>query len=302
MNDNNVQINLRDILKYCKSTVDDLNSISIVDVLRKQNQSFDKALNLIEKYLPAAENILYQDKADLGIKTATIFLVSLWSKLRKGGLVAELTKDDWNQVLGIAAEKAATIDPQEYSLLVFDLYRKSIAFAIEPMRTNASESVINRLEEIVSSMEEYSEDLKSGSMSEVKFIEESLWLSLEAVFLVMTDRMNHSLIPKERQALAEAVGALTFQNFRYSCYEKELEVIDECLKSQKDLDQRLTQQVNEYIDALNAELDEFDILVEKAFDITDFQAAFRGSINLAKTFKAEEILQTQHDIDDYFMS
>jgi len=151
-------------------------------------------------------------------------------------------------------------------------------------------------------MEEYSEDLKSGSMSEVKFIEESLWLSLEAVFLVMTDRMNHSLIPKERQALAEAVGALTFQNFRYSCYEKELEVIDECLKSQKDLDQRLTQQVNEYIDALNAELDEFDILVEKAFDITDFQAAFRGSINLAKTFKAEEILQTQHDIDDYFMS
>jgi len=302
MNDNNAQINLRDILHYCKSTVNDLNSLSIVAAIRNQNQSFDKALNLIEKYLPAAENVLDQDKADLGIKTATIFLLGLWSKLKQGGSVAELTKDDWNNVLGIAAEKAATIDPQGYSLLVFDLYKQSIAFAIEPMRLNASESVINRLEEIVSSMEMHSESLKSGSMSEVKFIEENLWLSLEAVFLVMTDRMNHSLIPKERQELAEAIGALTFQRFRYRHYEKELEVIDACLKSQKDLDQRLTQQVNEYIDALNAELDEFDILVEKAFDITDFQAAFRGSINLAKTMEAEEILQTQQDIDDYFMS
>ncbi|MBR3201615.1 MAG: hypothetical protein IKG17_09825 [Mogibacterium sp.] len=302
MNDNNTQFSLRDILHYCKNAVDDLNSTSIVAALREQNQNFDKALNLIEKYLPTAENVLDHDKIDLSIKTATIFLVSLWSKLKQGGSVAELTRDDWNDVLGLAAEKAVTIDPQDYSLFVFDLYRQSIAFAIEPMRPNASETVIKRLEEIVSSMKEYSENLKSGSTSEIKFIEENLWLSLEAVFLVMTDRMNHSLIPKERQELAEAVGALIFQKFRYSHYEKELEAIDECLKSQKDLDQRLTQQVNEYIDALNAELDAFDILAEKAFDITDFQAAFRGSIILAKTFEAEEILETQHDIDNYFMS
>ena len=32
-------------------------------------------------------------------------------------------------------------------------------------------------------MEEYAEALESGAMPEAKFIEENLWLSLEAVFL-----------------------------------------------------------------------------------------------------------------------
>ena len=302
MNDNNnVQINLRDILQYCRNIVDDLNSSSIVEVLRGQNQSFDKALNLIEKYLPAAEGVLDQDKADLGIKTATIFLISLWSKLRQGSSVAELTKEDWNNVLGAAAEEAATIDPQDYSLMVFDLYRQSITFAIEPMRVNASESVINRLEEIVSLMEGFDEDLRSENISETKFIEENLWLSLEAVFLVLTDRMSHTLLPKERQELSEAVCALVFQKFRFSHYEKELSVINDCLKYQAELDQRLEEQVNAYIDALNNELDEFDLLVEKAFDTSDYQAAFLGSVELARILRAEEILKTQQEIDDYFM-
>lgn len=303
MNDNNIfQLNLREILQYCRSIVDGLNSNSIVTVLLGHNQSFDKALSFVEKYLAIAENVLDQDKAELSIKTATIFLISLWSKLRQTSSVADLTKDDWNSVLGFAVEEAATMDPKDYSLMVFDLYRQSIAFAIGPMRLNASESVINRLEEIVSMMDYYAEELKSEDISETKFIEENLWLSLEAVFLILTDRMNHSSLPRERQELAEAVGALVFQKFRYSHYEKELYAINCCLEYQAELDQRLKDQVNSYIDDLNNELDEFDILVEKAFDTSDYQVAFQGSIDLSKLLKAEEFLQTQHDIDDYFMS
>lgn len=299
---NNAQINLRDILQYCKGIVNDLNSNSLVATLRGQNQSFDKALNLIEKYLPAAENVMDQDKADLGIKTATIFLISLWSRLRQGGTVAELTKDDWNSVLGIAAEQAATIDPKDYSLMVFDLYRKSIAFAIEPMKANASEAVINRLEEIVSLMDGYAEGLETGAVHEVKFIEENLWLSLEAVFLVLTDRISYTLLPEERRELAEAVSALVFQRIRYRYYDQELAVIDACLEHQAKLDQRLKDQINAYIDTLNNELDEFDALIEKAFDAGDFQSAFRGSMDLADMLEAEGVLRTKQDIDDFFIS
>jgi len=286
----------------CRSTLDDLNSNTLFAVMREQNINFDNALNLIEKYLPAAENMLDQDKADLGIKTATIFLVSLWSRIKQGGSISELTKEDWNNVIGNAAEKAVAVDPREYSSLVFDLYRKSISFAIDPMRENASESVINRLEEIVSLMEEYAEGLEAGDMPEVKFIEENLWLSLEAVFLVLTDRMSHTLLPEKRRELAEAVSALIFQKLRYSHYEEELAVIDEIMEHQAELDQRLTKQVNAYIDKLKEELDVFDALVERAFSSTDFQTAFRGSINLAESLGAEGILLTESDVDDYFMS
>ena len=302
MNDNNkAQITLREILQLCRSTLNDLNSNTIFAALREQNSNFNNALISIEKYLPAAENVLDQDKYDLSIKTATIFLINLWSKLRQGGSVAELTKEDWNNVLATSAKDAATINPKDYSRKVFDLYKKSIAFAIDPMRENASETVINRLEEIVSLMEDYAEGLEAGDMPETKFIEENLWLSLEAVFLVMTDRMSHSLLPEKRRELAEAISALVFQRFRYSHYEEELAVIDKCFEYQAQLDQRLTEQVNAYIDALNDELDEFDELVEKAFNSSNFQVAFRGSIGLAESVGVKGVLLTKEDIDDYFM-
>ena len=300
--DNDVQAYLRDILKFCRNTVDNLNSNSIVAVMREQNQNFARALDIVEKLLPAAEKIIEQDISDVSIRAATMFLIGLWSKLRPGCSVAELSKDDWNNVLGIVYEKAAEIDPQDYTRYVFDLYRKSIAFAIEPMRANASTTATSRLEEIVALMDGYAEDLGAGTMPEAKYIEENMWLSLEAVFLVLTDRMSCSFIPQERRELAEAIGALVFQKFRYRLYERELTVINECLEYQVELDQRLTEQVNAYIDALKEELDEFDALVKKAFDAKDFQSAFRGSIDLASSLGAEDILHTKQDVDDYFMS
>ncbi len=296
------QIDLKEILKFCRTTLEDFKSNSLVAAIRAQNESFNNALQQIEKYLPLAENAIDQDKADLSIRTATIFLVSLWSKLGQERTAAELSREDWNDILGNAAEKAITIDPREYSAMVFDLYRRSIAFAIEPMRQSSSESVIERLEEIVQTMDCYAEDLEAGEVSEVKFIEENLWLSLEAVYLVLTDRMTHRIIPEQRQELADAIGALTFQKFRYSHYEKELAAINECLEYQADLDYRLDTQVDAYIDALRDELDTFDEIVERAFNTTDFQMAFRGSAELAQFMGSDETLQTKRDIDDYFMS
>ena len=61
---NKAQINLREMLQMCRSTLDDLSSNTLFAVMREQNVNFGNALNLIEKYLPIAENMLDQDKAD----------------------------------------------------------------------------------------------------------------------------------------------------------------------------------------------------------------------------------------------
>lgn len=299
---NNLQIILKEALQFCRGAVNELNENSLVSLLRNQNEQFDKALDVIEGILPKAENVLSQNVKDVGIRAATMFIIGLWSKLKDGVSVDDLTKDDWKNVMGVVYEKAAELDPKEYSLLVFDLYRKSIAYAIEPMRLNASSTVIHRLEEIVNLMEGFANGLKSGDITETKFIEENLWLSLEAVFLVLTDRISFRRLPEERRELAEAVSALVFQIFRYDNYDKELAAVNECLEYQGKLDQKLTNRVNEYIGALRDELDEFDMMVEKAFSTADFTTAFRGSIDLAGTLGAEGILQTRKDIDKYFMS
>ena len=47
--ENNAQFNLREILRQCRSTLDDLNENSLVAKLREQNNIFDNALQLIEK-------------------------------------------------------------------------------------------------------------------------------------------------------------------------------------------------------------------------------------------------------------
>ena len=301
MNDKGIAwFNLREMLQYCNSLVDELNNNSIAAFLRKQNKNFDQALNTVEKVLFAAEIVMDQDADGVGVRAATMFLLALWSRLKQGESAGDFTQEDWNEILRMVYDKAVTIDPIDYTLLVFDTYRCSIAFAILQMRSNASPGVLSRLEEIVSLMDAYAEDLRTEEMSEAAFIEENLWLSLEAIFLVMTDRMN-LMLPEDRRELAEAIGALAFQKFRYSHYEKELAAIDACLGYQDELDKRLTEEVNEYIAALKNELDEFDSLVEQAFNTSDFRLAFKGSVDLAESLGAEGILKTQQEIDDYFM-
>ena len=52
------------------------------------------------------------------------------------------------------------------------------------------------------------------------------------------------------------------------------------------------------------ELDEFDSLVERAFNTTDFQTAFRGSVELALSTGVDEdkILKSIEEVNDYFMA
>ena len=297
---NTLQINLKEALKFCRDAINGLNENTLVAILRKQSVQFNKALDIVEQILSKADVVLGQDAQAVGIRAATMFIIALWSKMHNADSVDNLTKDDWRNILGSVYEQAVDIDPVDFTQQVFNLYKRSIAYAIEPMKTNASPSAINRLEEIVSLMEEYAASLESRDMPEVKYIEENLWLSLEAVFLVMTDRMSFITLSEERHELAEAVGALVFQKLRYSHYDKELVAVDECLEHQEKLDRQLTERVNVYIDALREELDEFDALVEIAFNTSDFQTAFRGSADLAEFLGVEEVLRTQQDIDDYF--
>ena len=296
----NTAIDLRGALQYCKDIIEKLDNNTVVAVLREQNEYFGKALDTVEKLIPAAENVIYQDADDIGIQAATAFLISLWSKMRDEESVNDLTQDDWKNIICQVYEQAATIDPREYSRLVFNTYRRSIAFAIEPMRINASQEVIGRLDEIVALMDEYSDALDERTIDEAKYIEENMWLSLEAIFLVMTDRLSLRILPEERRELADALGALAFQKIRYSIYDKELSAIDECLAYQAKLDKRLSSQVDAYIDALRDELDEFDRLVDAAFS-SDFRTAFAGSASLAESLDAVDILRSTQDIDDFFL-
>ena len=289
--------NLDKIIQSCRKTVDGWNANTLVGMLREQNAAFEHALSTLEKVLLTAERVEDADREEISLKTATVFILAMFSRMKRGGTVDELTDENWKAIADFALDYAVIREPKEFSLLVFRYYRDAIQFVIEPMRVNAAEDTVARLEEIVQCMDANAELAESGELPEARYIEGSLWLSLEAIFLVLSDQIGFS---KGRQELANAAGALAFQSIRYRVYSEELAAVERCLEEQDVLDAALAEQVNEYIEHLNRELDDFDAMIAEAFS-QDHRVAFRGSANLARAMGENQVLETTEDVDDFFL-
>ena len=290
-------IEIKEAIALCRAKIKSVNSNNIVQYLCEENAAFDRVLNVLDQAFTVADEIGEQDKKGIGIKTATVFIMSVYAKIRNGQMVKEFTDADWKDIANIAAKYAVLVDPREYSILVFETYRASINFAIGYME-NSCESTIDRLKGIAEEMSLYAEQVRDESMTEAKYIEECLWLSLEAVILVLSDRIG---LNKSHHEFVVAVSSLLFQQLRFQIYSEELDVVEECLQEQQELDAALEHRVNEYIDRLNSELDYFDELVEEAFS-SDINTAFKGSMKLSEHTGAEDILKSTQAIDEYFMS
>ena len=291
------KINLDNMIQACRSTIDQLNSNTLIGLLREQSVAFDRALDTLEQVFMVAEKVGSADKEEIGLKAATVFAMALYSKIGKGGSAKDLTEQEWKEIAEFTKDYAVIKDPKEFSLLVFKYYRDAIQFAIEPMRVNAAEETISRLEEIVAAMDDYSEQTRNEEMPETRYIEESLWLSLEAIFLVLSDRIGFG---KGKQELVNAAGALVFQQIRYRVYSEELVVVEHCLAEQAVIDAALKEQVDAYVAHLYQELDEFDALIDEAFS-ADFQTAFHGSVKLAQAMGEENVLKSVGEVDDFFL-
>lgn len=291
---------VNEIIDVYKGYLSELNAKNVIGFLRKQDEDFDKAVNVIEKVISASQNISDTDSKTLSIKAATVCILSLWNKMGKKGSAEKLNDDDWKDIAQSVLDYAVIMDPKTYTKLVFVQYRKSIEFALEKMAENAEEDSAKRLEEIIKQLKENEDKLDKGAMTEVAFVDDDLWLCLEAIFIVLSDRTGIRIKGGKYQELSNVLGAVIFQKIRLGIYEEELQALEDCLNGQKELDEALTKKLNDYIMQLKDELDLFDKTIEEAFS-SDFKTAFTGSAKLAAMTGAEEVLESMDDIDNYFL-
>ncbi len=290
---------INEVIDAYKSYLSELNPQNILEFLRKQDEDFDKAVTIIEKVISASKNIVETDSKALSIKAATVCILSLWNKISKKGSAENLSEEDWKEIAQTVLNYAVITDAKTYTKLVFIQYRKSIDFAIVKMKANAESDSVKRLKEIVDQLKRNEEMLDNGSLSEVSFVDDDLWLCLEAIFIVLSDRSGIRIKDGKYQELSNVIGAVIFQKIRLSVFEDELQALEESLNEQKKLDETLEAKLDDYINRLKDELDIFDATIDEAFS-SDFRTAFTGSGKLASMVGAEEVLEDLEDIDNYF--
>ena len=266
-------------------------------------EQLQQAIHIFDKvqdhYFALAEK---QDEMGMtGIKVVTILTFSILRKIASGKKPSELNKDDWKDIAADVSQYAVLTDDQQYSVLVFNLYESYIrnsVIQIEEIISAETAAVINGLADELRSK---ANALSAGYISEVAYIEDCLWISLEAMIKLLA--CTATLYGDQRISdFTQALASYAFEYGRLMLYSRELEIVNQFIEAQYQLDAELEQKYAAYLEDLQKESQQFYTLIDNAF-APNFRDAFLHSILLAKAagVKGTDILSSTEDIDSFFL-
>lgn len=266
-------------------------------------EQFQQAMHIFDKvqshYVALAEK---QDEMGMtGVKVVTILTFSILRKIASGKMPSELNKDDWKDIAADISQYVVLADDQQYSVFIFNLYESYIRNSVMQIEEIISEETAATINGLADDLRSKADALSSGYISEVTYIEDCLWISLEAMIKLLA--CTAELYCDQRITdFSQALASYAFEYGRLMLYSRELEIVSQFIESQYQLDAELEQKYAAYLDDLQKESEQFFILIDNAF-APNFRDAFLHSILLAKTagVKEEEILTATEDIDSFFL-
>ncbi len=279
----------------------------------KPGQKLKQALGVFEfvqKNLLAFANS--DDSAKLKLlQIGSTFQLFLIDTLASRGTreISDLTNEDWKDIADNVSRYAILESEKSYSEFVFDLYADYIKISADslaamvkavPEKTLKKES-LDAIYGVSTSIREKQKQLHSRKITEVRYIEECLWLSLEGMVKLLSAYTAMAL-PEDKGMLVQAVSQLGFEYARYVLYAKEQAILEEYIQNQYILDAQLQARYEAYLADLQANAERFESLIGKAFS-PDIHEALVGSAELARSYgvKEEEILSSMEDIDSFFL-
>ena len=231
------------------------------------------------------------------VKIGTVLILSVFDKYQSGKKINEFTTDDWKEIAEKVSAGAIKKDAKGYSKFVFDLYRDyiSVSLAVIP---EDKRPAIKRLSE---ELENKTRSLESDEIQEAKYIEDCMWISLEAMLKLVSAFLTR--IPGGKfTEKAEAIASFAFEYARYKLYKQEQELLTQYIENQYVLDELIKNQFEAFKKALTAKSEEFKALVAGAYD-PDIRTALQNTASIARSVGVPErdILDTTEKIDDYFL-
>lgn len=267
-------------------------------------EKFQQALQLIqtiqEHFVAFSEK---EESASVaGAKAATVLTLAVLKKIASGKKPSSFDAEDWKDLAHAVSQYAVLLEGAQYSVFVFQLYEKYIRASAASMQGIASDKIVEAIAKLADELHEKESLFQNGDLLEAAYIEDCLWISLEAMIKLIAS--TASLFCGHQTAeFADALASCAFEYGRLMLYRKEQMLIDGFIQSQYCLDAELEKQYAAYLSELETQSKQFYALIDHAF-APDFRTAFLHSILLANAagVKKAEILSSVEDIDSFFLN
>ncbi len=278
-------------------SLDYLKDIGIVANLQKAMDLYKKAQEIAIAYVndDSPENLKQ-------MRIGTVLVFAVISKVAAGTPIKSFTQDDWKDIVSKVSEYAIFIDPQQYSVGVFSVYANYIDLSVKFLLDGgAPEDKCANISGIVQNIRMMADELQKGNISESRYTEECLWLSLEAMIKLIC-AYNIAAWGSDIGEFAESVAILSFEYGRYMLYKQEQALLTEYLNHQREVDEELNARFASFCDDMRARQSEFEDLITNAFS-QDIKARLKATIDIARDIgvSEEEILDSTEKIDDFFL-
>ena len=236
------------------------------------------------------------------LKIGSVFQIFLIDTLASGKRPKDLTKEDWRSISDKVLQYAVLEEGQSYSEFVFTLYADYIDISADSWIEKINENNYEAIKGLSAAIRNNNKLLQKGEIKESDYVEECLWLSLEAMIKLLFSLL-HLLIGPEYAALASAISQMAFEYGRYVLYAREQALLQKYIENQHILDEELRREYEDFLKAVNEEAERFRHLIDEAFS-SDIRKSLLKSAELARAagVKEEELLTSVEDIDDFFLN
>jgi len=235
------------------------------------------------------------------LRIGTVFQIFFIDVLASGKRANELTAEDWKNIAEKVSRYAICEDGQAYSEFVFTLYADYICISVAKWTGKAREESLDAISEIADTIRHKTELLRKEVITEVAYVEDCLWLSLEAMIKLLAASLNPKIGPEFTQ-LAEAVSQLAFEYGRYVLYAKEQAILETYLQNQRVLDEELENEYAAYLAAVQEHAARFQSLVDNAFSVNLHDSLLQtAALAREAGVPEEELLTSMEDVDAFFL-
>lgn len=258
--------------------------------LRSTDQSLRD--NAYQESLPNLREGATGTLAAAAIEGGTAFVLAVVAKRREGKRLREFSEQDW---LDIAGETG-------FSFVKGGIRGISI-YALTNF-TATSAAVASSIVTAAFGIAEQANKLRCGEIDELRFIENSELVALEAAVSALSSFVGQALIPVPvlGAVIGNTVGTLMYKAVASSLSKREAELIERYLGEQRVLDEQITAEYQQLIDKLDQGMSDYLGLLERAFS-PDMQVALIGSVELARELDvpADEMLDSEEKVHTYFI-
>lgn len=220
------------------------------------------------------------------------FCMGVAAKRREGKKLKDFHQDDWKEIAsetGMGTIKGGIRGSSIYLLTNYTATPAAVASAI----VTASFGVA-----------EQAHQYRQGELDEVAFIENSEILCLDAAVSALSSFAGQVIIPVPvvGAVIGNAVGTMLYQLAKDNLSTKEQTLLEEYLKSTRQLDEELKVKYQSFIIGLSESMKQYMDILGRAFS-PDIRIAFNGSVELAKEMgvPTDEILDTKDKVFAYFL-